>query len=95
MTTVAAETSPPGPVTAALSVDRVSKVFGGLIAVNNGSQCGYCSVGFVMNMSALLASNPHPSDSEINDAMSGNVCRCGTYIRIRAAIKQAAEANAG
>jgi isoquinoline 1-oxidoreductase alpha subunit len=58
-------------------------------------QCGYCQSGQIMSASALLASNPHPSDSDINDAMSGNVCRCGTYNRIRAAIKQAAEANAG
>jgi isoquinoline 1-oxidoreductase alpha subunit len=58
-------------------------------------QCGYCQSGQIMSASALLASNPHPSDSDINDAMSGNICRCGTYNRIRAAIKQAAEANAG
>ena len=56
---------------------------------------GYCQSGQIMSASALLASNPHPSDSDINDAMSGNICRCGTYNRIRAAIKQAAEANAG
>ena len=58
-------------------------------------QCGYCQSGQIMSASALLASHPHPSDSDINDAMSGNICRCGTYSRIRAAIKQAAEANAG
>ena len=58
-------------------------------------QCGYCQSGQIMSASALLASNPHPSDSDITDAMSGNICRCGTYNRIRAAIKQAAEANAG
>jgi len=58
-------------------------------------QCGYCQSGQIMSASALLASNSHPSDSDINDAMSGNICRCGTYNRIRAAIKQAAEANAG
>ncbi len=54
-------------------------------------QCGYCQSGQVMSASALLASNPHPSDSEIDDAMSGNICRCGTYVRIREAIKQAAQ----
>ena len=58
-------------------------------------QCGYCQSGQIMSASALLASHPHPSDSDINDAMSDNICRCGTYSRIRAAIKQAAEANAG
>jgi isoquinoline 1-oxidoreductase alpha subunit len=54
-------------------------------------QCGYCQSGQVMSASALLASNPHPSDSEIDDAMSGNICRCGTYVRIREPIKQAAQ----
>ncbi|MFB6464611.1 (2Fe-2S)-binding protein [Bradyrhizobium tunisiense] len=54
-------------------------------------QCGYCQSGQIMSAAALLASTPHPTDAEINDAMSGNVCRCGTYNRIRDAIKQAAE----
>jgi isoquinoline 1-oxidoreductase alpha subunit len=53
-------------------------------------QCGYCQSGQIMSASALLANNPHPSDAEIDDAMSGNICRCGTYVRIRQAIKQAA-----
>jgi isoquinoline 1-oxidoreductase alpha subunit len=53
-------------------------------------QCGYCQSGQIMSASALLASNPHPTDSQIDDAMSGNICRCGTYIRIREAIKHAA-----
>src|SRR5438046_1196084 len=57
-------------------------------------QCGYCQSGQIMSASALLAGNPHPSDSEIDDAMSGNICRCGTYLRIRAAIKQAAQSIA-
>jgi isoquinoline 1-oxidoreductase subunit alpha len=46
-----------------------------------------------MSASALLASNPHPTDAEIDDAMSGNICRCGTYVRIREAIKLAARSN--
>ena len=54
-------------------------------------QCGYCQSGQIMSASALLASNPHPKDSDIDDAMSGNICRCGTYVRIREAIKQAAQ----
>jgi isoquinoline 1-oxidoreductase alpha subunit len=54
-------------------------------------QCGYCQSGQIMSASALLASNSHPSDSDIDDAMSGNICRCGTYVRIREAIKQAAQ----
>jgi isoquinoline 1-oxidoreductase subunit alpha len=53
-------------------------------------QCGYCQSGQIMSATALLASNPHPTDSDIDRAMSGNICRCGTYIRIREAIKQAA-----
>jgi isoquinoline 1-oxidoreductase alpha subunit len=56
-------------------------------------QCGYCQSGQIMSASALLASNPHPTDAEIDDAMSGNICRCGTYLRIREAIKQAAQSN--
>jgi isoquinoline 1-oxidoreductase alpha subunit len=56
-------------------------------------QCGYCQSGQIMSASALLASNPHPTDSAIDDAMSGNICRCGTYVRIREAIKQAAESK--
>ena len=57
-------------------------------------QCGYCQSGQIMSASALLATNPHPTDSDINDAMSGNICRCGTYLRIREAIKRAAQSNA-
>jgi isoquinoline 1-oxidoreductase alpha subunit len=53
-------------------------------------QCGYCQSGQIMSAAALLASNPHPTDADIDDAMSGNICRCGTYVRIRDAINQAA-----
>ena len=53
-------------------------------------QCGYCQAGQLMSASALLASTPNPTDDQIDQAMSGNVCRCGTYVRIRQAIKQAA-----
>ena len=53
-------------------------------------QCGYCQSGQIMSASALLASNPHPTDADIDEAMSGNICRCGTYVRIREAIKLAA-----
>jgi isoquinoline 1-oxidoreductase subunit alpha len=54
-------------------------------------QCGYCQSGQIMSATALLAANPNPSDSDIDAAMSGNVCRCGTYARIRQRIKQAAK----
>jgi isoquinoline 1-oxidoreductase alpha subunit len=53
-------------------------------------QCGYCQSGQIMSAAALLARAPDPSDADIDAAMSGNICRCGTYVRIRAAIKQAA-----
>jgi isoquinoline 1-oxidoreductase alpha subunit len=53
-------------------------------------QCGYCQAGQIMSATALLKGKPKPSDSDIDDAMTGNICRCGTYPRIRAAIKQAA-----
>jgi isoquinoline 1-oxidoreductase alpha subunit len=53
-------------------------------------QCGYCQSGQLMSASALLATNNNPSDTDIDNAMSGNICRCGTYNRIRAAIKDAA-----
>jgi isoquinoline 1-oxidoreductase alpha subunit len=56
-------------------------------------QCGYCQSGQIMSASALLSSNPNPTDSDINDAMSGNICRCGTYVRIRDAIKHAAKSG--
>ncbi len=57
-------------------------------------QCGYCQSGQIMSASALLAKNPNPTDRDIDDAMSGNICRCGTYVRIREAIKQAAKFGA-
>jgi isoquinoline 1-oxidoreductase alpha subunit len=53
-------------------------------------QCGYCQSGQIMSATALLESNPHPSDADIDSAMEGNICRCGTYLRIREAIKRAA-----
>jgi len=54
-------------------------------------QCGYCQSGQIMSASALIASKPHPTDADIDAAMAGNICRCGTYQRIRAAIRRAAE----
>ena len=57
-------------------------------------QCGYCQSGQVMSASALLAANPNPSDADIDAAMAGNLCRCGTYPRIRSAIKSAADTKA-
>src|SRR6266567_5807205 len=54
-------------------------------------QCGYCQSGQIMSAAALLATNRHPTDAQIDDAMAGNICRCGTYFRIRKAIHRAAE----
>lgn len=54
-------------------------------------QCGYCQAGQIMNAAALLKDNPNPSDEEIENAMNGNICRCGTYLRIKAAVKTAAQ----
>jgi isoquinoline 1-oxidoreductase alpha subunit len=55
------------------------------------AQCGYCQAGQIMSAVALLKTNPRPSDEEIDNAMAGNICRCGTYLRIREAIKSAAK----
>ncbi|MEP6886450.1 MAG: (2Fe-2S)-binding protein [Gammaproteobacteria bacterium] len=55
-------------------------------------QCGYCQSGQIMSATALLNNTPNPQDSDIDAAMAGNICRCGTYVRIRAAIKHAAQA---
>lgn len=56
-------------------------------------QCGYCQAGQIMNAVSLLNSNPNPTDEDIDQAMNGNICRCGTYVRIKAAIKTAAASN--
>jgi isoquinoline 1-oxidoreductase subunit alpha len=58
-------------------------------------QCGYCQSGQIMSAVALLGQKPHPTDADIDDFMSGNICRCGTYQRIRKAIHRAAELHAG
>jgi len=58
-------------------------------------QCGYCQCGQIMSAAALLTKKPNPSDADIDDFMSGNICRCGTYQRIRKAIHRAAEINPG
>jgi isoquinoline 1-oxidoreductase alpha subunit len=60
----------------------------------NVPQCGYCQSGQIMQAAGLLATNPKPSDQDIDTSMAGNICRCGTYQRIRAAIKAAAKESA-
>ena len=54
----------------------------------NVAQCGYCQSGQIMQAASLLKTNPHPTDADIDDAMSGNICRCGTYTRIRATVRR-------
>lgn len=61
----------------------------------NVPQCGYCQSGQIMNAAALLSNNANPSDEDIDNAMQGNICRCGTYPRIKAAIKKAAQLKSG
>jgi aerobic-type carbon monoxide dehydrogenase small subunit (CoxS/CutS family) len=61
----------------------------------NVTQCGYCQPGQIMTSASLLTKNPNPTDEDIDDAMSGNLCRCGTYQRIRKAIHRAAEIGGG
>ncbi len=77
-------------VSASDSGKRVQKAWAQL----DVPQCGYCQSGQVMSAAALVAKNPKPSDADIDAAMSGNICRCGTYGRIRAAIKIAAQGGA-
>jgi len=54
-------------------------------------QCGYCQAGQIMSAAALLKENPNPTDEQIETAMNGNICRCGTYVRIKAAVKTASQ----
>ena len=61
----------------------------------NVPQCGYCQAGQLMSASALIEKNANPTDADIDSAMRGNLCRCGTYVRIRAAVKRAAEIRRG
>jgi isoquinoline 1-oxidoreductase alpha subunit len=70
---------------------RVGRAVQAAWAAENVPQCGYCQSGQVMAATALLAAIPSPSDADIDAAMSGNICRCATYPRIRAAIKRAAK----
>ncbi|WP_333982533.1 (2Fe-2S)-binding protein [Ectopseudomonas khazarica] len=73
-----------------METDRVGQVVQQAWVENNVAQCGYCQAGQIMTAVSLLKSTPNPSEQQIDQAMSGNICRCGTYPRIRAAIQQAA-----
>jgi isoquinoline 1-oxidoreductase alpha subunit len=72
--------------------DRIGQAVQAAWVRNDVPQCGYCQSGQIMSATALLAKNPHPSDADIDAAMRRNLCRCGTYNQIRAAIKDAATA---
>ncbi|WP_431097679.1 (2Fe-2S)-binding protein [Polaromonas aquatica] len=78
----------------AVAADRVGKAVQDAWVKHDVAQCGYCQSGQVMSATALLKTNTRPSDADIDGAMAGNICRCGTYVRIRAAIKDAAQALA-
>jgi isoquinoline 1-oxidoreductase alpha subunit len=78
----------------AMATDTVGQAVQAAWVRHDVPQCGYCQSGQVMSATALLRANKKPSDADIDNAMSGNICRCGTYQRIRAAIKDAAAALA-
>jgi isoquinoline 1-oxidoreductase subunit alpha len=73
-----------------IGADKVGKAVQTAWIENGVPQCGYCQAGQIMSATALLKRNPKPTDADIESTMAGNICRCGTYGRIRAAIKQAA-----
>ena len=68
-------------------LDRVQQAF----LKHQAFQCGYCTPGMIMAVKGLLANNPHPSDAQARDYLSGNLCRCGTYVEVLAAVKELAE----
>jgi isoquinoline 1-oxidoreductase alpha subunit len=78
-----------------ISADKVGKAVQTAWVEMGVPQCGYCQTGQIMSATALLKRNPRPSDADIDDAMSGNICRCGTYVRIRNAIKRTASRQGG
>jgi isoquinoline 1-oxidoreductase subunit alpha len=78
----------------AQATDKIGKAVTDAWVKHDVAQCGYCQSGQVMSAAALLAGNKKPSDAQIDAAMAGNICRCGTYQRIRAAVKDAAAALA-
>jgi isoquinoline 1-oxidoreductase subunit alpha len=78
-----------------IGADRVGKAVQAAWVDTGVPQCGYCQAGQVMSATALLKRKRNPSDAEIDEAMSGNICRCGTYVRIRQAIKRAVAMQGG
>jgi aerobic-type carbon monoxide dehydrogenase small subunit (CoxS/CutS family) len=94
MTPVGAVGDQPITTIEGLSADRSHPVQQAWLEIDV-PQCGYCQSGQIMSAAALLAQNPSPSDEQINTAMAGNICRCGTYPRIRTAIHRAAQLKSG
>jgi isoquinoline 1-oxidoreductase subunit alpha len=78
-----------------LGTDSVGKALQAAWVDVGVPQCGYCQAGQIMSAAALLKRTPKPTDAQIDEAMSGNICRCGTYTRIRTAVKQAAAKQGG
>jgi isoquinoline 1-oxidoreductase alpha subunit len=79
----------------AVATDRVGRALQAAWVDMGVPQCGYCQAGQIMSATALLKRTPKPTDAQIDEAMSGNICRCGTYVRVRAAIKQASAGQSG
>jgi isoquinoline 1-oxidoreductase alpha subunit len=95
ITPIAAVTGKKVTTIEAVGTDAVGRALQAAWVDTGVPQCGYCQSGQIMSAAALLKRTPKPSDAEIDAAMSGNICRCGTYPRIRAAIKQAAAQRGG
>jgi len=93
ITTIEGLTSLPGVPNREPGVDQIHPVQQAWLELDV-PQCGYCQAGQIMTAAALLARTPSPSDDEITAAMNGNICRCGTYVRIRQAVRRAAELSA-
>jgi isoquinoline 1-oxidoreductase alpha subunit len=90
MTTISAVANTKVTTIEAVGADKVGRALQAAWVDMGVPQCGYCQSGQIMSASALLKRTQKPTDAEIDEAMSGNICRCGTYVRIRAAIKQVA-----
>ncbi|MBC2768610.1 (2Fe-2S)-binding protein [Pusillimonas minor] len=95
VTPVSAVADKPVTTIEGLASDPVGQVVQRAWVDNNVAQCGYCQAGQIMTAASLLKTTPQPTEDQIDDAMNGNICRCGTYPRIRNAVKQAAQTLAG
>jgi len=94
MTPISAVTTSKVTTIEAMGADKVGRAVQAAWVDMGVPQCGYCQSGQIMSATALLKRNRKPTDADIDEAMSGNICRCGTYVRVRAAIKQAAQSGA-